>query len=535
MSPSRRAQRAPLGLSAAAAVVGVAFAFPALYLVWRNITSDTDPLGVLFSARTMQPLQRSLVLAVLVSVTTSVIGTALALVTTRTDLPGARLFRILLPLPLVYPTFVGAAAFIRTLSPGGIASDGLATLSLSDSYELRGLFGAWLVLTLFTYPYVYLPVAARLRSLPGSLEEAARLLGDSSWTAFRRVVLPQIATAISTGTLLVFLYAVSDFGAVQLMRYDTLTRAIWTTRLNNQQISLALSLVLLVLAAASVAGERLVARRFVSPARTQVGHALQLPLGRWRVPSVAGVTLVVLFALVAPVVALGDWAVTGISRDRSGDQTLFLSASDLVEPTVNTAYASALAAVGAVLAVLPVAFLVGRYRSRTGEVANSIVISTFALPGLLVALAVFFWTGEFAWTRSNLRDTVGLLVFAYVVRFGAQAMGSALVATSAVPPRLSDAAQMLGAGRWRRLATIELPLMAPGLLAGAGLVLLSTMKELPITLFVAPFEFPTLTTMTFNNFEDAFIAEAGITSLVLVALSAVLTWLLVIRRADHLS
>ena len=523
----------PRGLRWTSAILAFLFAFPAIYLVWRNITSDTDPFGVLFTRRTLDPLRRTLVLAVLVSATTAVVGTVLAWLTTRTDLPGQRLFRTLLPLPLVYPTFVGAAAFIRTLSPGGIASDLLGTIGLDGTIELRGLFGAWLVLSLFTYPYVYLPVAARLRRLPGSIEESARLLGDTSWNAFRRVVLPQISSAIATGSLLVFLYAVSDFGAVQLMRYDTLTRAIWTTRLNNQQVSLALSLVLLVLAGTSVGAERFLERRFTNPPSTKVGRPLQFRLGRAKVASFGLVALVVFLGLIAPAVALGDWAITGIIRDANGQRDLFLSASDIWVPARNTALASAITAFVAVLAVLPIAQLVTRHRSRVGEVANGVVISTFALPGLLVALAVFFWTGEFAWARENLRGTLLILIFAYVVRFGSQAMGSTQVAVASVPPRLDDAARMLGASRVRRFLTIDIPLMTPGLLAGAGLVLLATMKELPITLFVAPFDFPTLTTKTFTNFEDAFIAEAGIYALVLVALSALLTWLLVLRRSDH--
>ena len=92
----------------------------------------------------------------------------------------------------------------------------------------------------------------------------------------------------------------------------------------------------------------------------------------------------------------------------------------------------------------------------------------------------------------------------------------------------------MGAGRTRRLLTVDLPNMAPGILAGAGLVLLSTMKELPISLLVSPLGFSTLATRIFTSFEEAFVAEAGIMAVVLVALSCLLTWLLVIRRADHL-
>jgi iron(III) transport system permease protein len=113
-------------------------------------------------------------------------------------------------------------------------------------------------------------------------------------------------------------------------------------------------------------------------------------------------------------------------------------------------------------------------------------------------------------------------------------MGTALVAVKTVPEHLHDAAATLGADRWRRFRTVDLPVMRPGLLAASGLVVLSTMKELPISLIIAPIGFPTLTTRIFGSFEDAFVAEAGIMALVLVCASGFLSWILVLRRADHL-
>tara|TARA_Y100001949_G_C15823510_1_gene258825 strand:- start:200 stop:589 length:390 start_codon:yes stop_codon:yes gene_type:complete len=129
---------------------------------------------------------------------------------------------------------------------------------------------------------------------------------------------------------------------------------------------------------------------------------------------------------------------------------------------------------------------------------------------------------------------MALLIFAYVVRFGSLAMGIAFVAVKAVPNRLHDVAATLGADKRRRFRSVDLPAMKPGLLAAGGLVVLSTMKELPISLIVAPIGFPTLTTRIFGSFEEAFVAEAGIMALVLVCASAFLSWFLVLRRADHL-
>ena len=113
-------------------------------------------------------------------------------------------------------------------------------------------------------------------------------------------------------------------------------------------------------------------------------------------------------------------------------------------------------------------------------------------------------------------------------------MGVVLLSVAAIPRKLEDAGQTLGVTRFSRFVRINLPLMAPGLGAAAGLVILSTMKELPITLLISPLGFSTLATRMFSSFEEAFIAEAGILAVILVGLSSLLTWTLVIRKSDHL-
>ena len=531
----RHNQRAPLALKVIALISAFLFACPAIYLVWRNITSDSDPLGVLFSEQTLSPLMRTINLTVLVTLSAAILGTGLAWLTIRTDMPSRRILKIILPLPLVFPTFVGAAAFIRTLNPGGLANNLVEKIGIEKTLELHGLFGAWLVLTLFTYPYVFLPVAARLKNLSSSLEESARLLGDSSWSTFRKVVLPQIASSLLAGSLLVFLYTISDFGAVQFMRYDTLTRAIWTTRLNNQPVSFALALILLTLAAVAVIIETFVSRRFRKPDATTQVETVLISLGKWKPIAITASWLIVFLALITPTIALGDWAADGLLREFRGGRPLFIDFKDIIEPTINTAWISMLTALIAAAIVLPVSYLVAKYRSSIGNTANAIMTSTFAMPGLLIALSMFFWTLKTSWAAEHLRGTIIILIFAYLVRFSAQALGPAKASVASIPPSLEDASQVLGASKFKRFFTIDIPVVTPGLLAGSGLVLMSTMKELPITLLVAPFEFPTLTTKIFQSFEDAFVAEGGLLALILVLLSAILTWILVIRQADHLA
>ena len=525
-------RRGPAALVGAATVIGAVFAAPLAYLVWRTATGD-EPLGELYtSSATLTPLRNTLVLAAATAASTSVLGTALAWLTTRTDLPLRRMWGALAALPLVFPSFVGALALTASLSPGGLLDDPLAAVGV-DVTRPEGFWGAWLVLTLFTTPYVLLPVAARLASLPRSLEESARLLGRSPFSVFRTIVVPQVRGAVGAGALLVFLYALSDFGVVVLLRYDTLTRAIYTNRVLDRDQSVALALLLAVLALAVVAGERALARRRPVVEATGTAGALRVPLGRWRWPAVGAVGLWVAAALGAPLASLGLWAWRGLTGGTSSMASGDRRVGDLVEPALNTVGISLVTALVAVAAVLPLAYLAGRHRSSAADLPNALVATGFALPGLVIALAMVFWSRQLpeAW---GLYQSFSMLVVAYVIHLGAQSLRAAQVAVGAVPRRLDESARMLGAGRVRRLLTVDLPIMLPGLAAGGGLVLLSTMKELPITLLSAPIGFETLTTRIWADTESVFLAEAALASIVLVALSGVLTWTLVVRRADRL-
>jgi iron(III) transport system permease protein len=206
---------------------------------------------------------------------------------------------------------------------------------------------------------------------------------------------------------------------------------------------------------------------------------------------------------------------------------------DLLSPAWNTVSISLVTAVVAVAVMLPLAYLAARHRAAVSDFLSGLVSTGFALPGLVVALAVVSWAIGLP-EAIGLYQSFPLLVFAYTVNFGVMSLRSAHVAVAAVPRRLDESARVLGAGRIRRFGTVDLPLMLPGLAAGGGLVMLSTMKELPITLLVAPLGFNTLATRIWQNTESMFLAEAGLASLVLVLLSGVLTWLLVIRRAERL-
>ena len=227
---------------------------------------------------------------------------------------------------------------------------------------------------------------------------------------------------------------------------------------------------------------------------------------------------------------LGYWAWRGLTQ--TGEAS---PATELVVPTLNTAGLGLGTAVVTVAIVLPLAYLTVRHRSRVGDVANALVVGGFALPGLVIALALVRWVLDVP-LLGGLYQTLVVLVAAYVIHFGVAGDagrpggGRAPCRPGWTTPR-GCSAPAGGAG----CATVELPIMLPGLLAGAGLVLLSTMKELPATLLLRPTSIDTLAVHIWSAREAARWADTGMASIVLVALSAVLTWWLVARRVERLA
>ncbi len=504
--------------------IGLVFAGPAGFVVWRTVRLGGDLDDVL--GQVPGPLWRTIQLSVLVSVTTAIVGTGLAWLTTRTDLPFRRFWRIALVLPLVLPSFVGAAAFIAGLTPGGVIHDAFEAVGLTPPRRFRGLGASWLVLSAFTYPYVLLPVSARLAGLRPSLEESGRLLGLSSTATFFRVTMPQLRSAILGGGLLVFLYTLSEFGAVQLLGFDTLTRVIFATRQTNRALSFASATVVLVLAIAVVSLERSQRGRATPDDRASSATGRPLELGWRAAPALAACFTVLGVGLIVPLLSLGTWARRGLTAGR-------VDLADLVDPAINTATVSVLAAILAVAVVLPIALATTRRPHRLSDLAAVSVVGGFAIPGLVIALALAVLTLNTP-ALNSLYQTSTLLVFAYVVHFGSQALASNEAAVRAVPNGLRESSRLLEPNPVRRILRVDLPLMRPGLVAGGGLVMLSTLKELPATLLLSPIGFTTLSTEIWASYEEGFYAAAGLASLVLVALSALLTWALVLRRSEAL-
>lgn len=507
--------RAPLPLVLAAGLVVALLLLPLAYLVIR-VASGGRALEILGEASTWRLVLNTVLLAAGVVTASIFVGVPLAWLVTRTDLPARRVWAAAGALPLVIPSYVAAFCLLGFFGERGLLADALGVESLP---EIRGYWGSLVALTLATYPYVFLLTQTALQSLDPSLEEAARGLGTSGARAFVRVTAPALRPAAGLGALLVALYTLSDFGVVSLMNYDTLTRAIYVQykSLFDRAPAATLALLLVALTAVALVIEYRTRRR---GRLYRTGPGTQRPqpvvqLGRWKAPALVFCTAVVGLFLVLPAGVLGYWLVRGMANERALDVPW--------AQAVNSFGASGMAACIAVLAAIPVAVLALRYPSRTSRMLERISYAGNALPGLVIALSLVFFSARYA---SPVYQTLALLVFAYVVRFFAQGLSGVESALERVSPRYEEAARGLGRGPLQTLALVTVPLVRSGVLAGAALVFLSAMKELPATLLLRPIGFETLATEIWKLTQVGAYSQAALPALLLIAVSAPLLYLI---------
>ena len=511
--PARFRVHIPILWILAIAAAGAA-CIPLVYLIARAAHADADDWAGLFTDGVWRLLLNTAALTAAVTAASIALALPIAWLTERTDLPFARWWRAITIVPLAIPSYVGAFAFIIALGPNGSIQDLLAPLGVERIPDIHGFVGAWLALTLFSFPYLLIVLRAGLRDLDPGLEEAARSLGQSAWGAFWRVTVPQLRVPLAAGSLLVALYVISDFGAVSMMRFDTFTRAIYVrfgSAFDRSSVAV-LSIVLVALVAMLLAVDWR-QRRNARYHRLGSGAARApklIRLNRLRWPASTALLTVTAAALLVPVAVLCHWLAVGLQEGETFP--------GLWQAALNSVYASALAGAVTVAAAIPITIIVVRRPGRLSRLIDRAAYIGYALPGVVIAFSMIFFTLR---VMPGLYQTLAVLVFAYAVLFLPQAISGLRASLVRVQPGLEETARSLNRNAWQTFWSVTLPLIAPGVLAGFALVFLTTMKELPATLLLAPIEFDTLATRLWGHQEDVYFARAAANALLLLGCAAV--------------
>jgi iron(III) transport system permease protein len=492
---------------------------PMLWLVWEATTVEPErAYALIVSSQTALITANSIALMLAVTVFSILLGVPLAMLTTRTDLPYPRLWTIVAALPLVIPSYIGAIAFVSMFGSGG-EIDSLLGMTIP---RVDGLRGAVFIITLYTYPYVFLTTRAALLSMDSSLVDAARTLDASRLDAFRRVTLPQIRPGIAAGALLAALYAVSDFGTPAFMQANVFTSTIyWEFSGFAVEYAALLALQLIAIVAVVLVIEAGIGRDEDATGGTNRGSTIHL--GGWKWPAMGFVSLLAFLTLVVPVAVFANWLVRSVGDPIPSLEFQWTFA-------FNSVYLAVLAALVACAFALPVAYYSGRTNSLLSRVLERATYIGFAVPGIVIGLALVFLGTR---TLPSLyRQGVWLLVFAYVVRFLPQAVGTVRSSVLQIDDATLEAASTLNAGSIETFRRITLPLIMPGVVAGGVLVFLTTMKELPMTLMLQPIGMETLVMVIWNAQTALAYRYAAVPAFILILVSG-LTMIVLLRQEGY--
>lgn len=499
-----RRSKLPAALVVPAVLAAVASLAPLAYLV--DVAFDRGVAYLwdeLWQRRTLDLVVRSGLLAGAVTIASVAISVPLAWAVMRSDLVGRRVWRVVLALPLAVPSYLAAFAWISWES------------------SLAGFWGAFLVLTAVSYPYVYLPLTAAFSRLDQALDEIATVHGRGSTMRLMSLAARQCRGTLAAGSLLVALYVLSDFGAVATMRYDAFTWVIYGAYRAgfNPTRAAVLALVLVIIALGLVAAEASARGRAVTTMTSRaVGRHRPIRLRRNAVWFQLLAILVTLVSLAFPVWRILVWVDSYGAEDGFGD---------VMSALWGSVRYSVVAAVVTVMVALPIALLVARYRTRTTLLLDRSTYVTHALPGIVVAISMVF-IGVRVLRPVYLEAP--LLVLAYVALFLPLAVGGIRASAEQIPMGLDDVARSLGSSPMSVVRRINLPLIAPGLAAAAALVTLAAMKELPVTMLLRPTGTETLATRLWTYTTVSDYAGAGPYALAIIVFVAIPTAIATGRR-----
>jgi iron(III) transport system permease protein len=489
-----------LGLSL---LVVAALALPLAFLLTESLNAGASHVWhLIWRSLTFTLLWNTVRLTVVVTLCCAVIGTLAAYAVERTDLPGRHVWAALVVIPFAIPDFV--------------VSFGWSSLST----WISGFRGAVVVMTLAVYPLVYLPVAASLRGADPGHEEIARSLGAGRLSTFVRVTLGQARRAILGGCLLVALVILAEYGAFEILGYQTFTTEIFSEFSIgfNTASACALSLVLVVLSFVVLFAENGLrgggrvsrsgpgVRRVYEPRR----------LGRATAPVLFAFSALVIAALGVPVGSSIYWIFEGGAHALTG--------VSLVTAGLYTAGYGAAAGLLATLMALPLALLVARHPNRLRLLLARSTLLVLAMPGLVVALALSYFSeqhlGGFAY------QSAPMLIVAYAMMFFPLALIGVRTSVAQAPRALEEVATSLGVRRRAVFWRVTLPLVAPGLGAAFCLVFLSAVTELTATLILIPTNVQTLATQFWAYQQNLSYGQAAPFALTIIVIAAVPAYLL---------
>ncbi|CAM3116269.1 MULTISPECIES: ABC transporter permease [Corynebacterium] len=420
------------------------------------------------------------------------LGGAVALLLERTDVYGKGALRILLLSPLLVPPFVGAISWLQLFGN----NQGLNAVFGREIWNLYGADGVIFLMTLHSYPLVYVIVAAALRSIPADLELAARISGAGNARVLRTVTLPLLGPAFLSAFTLTAVSNLADFGIPSILgspvRFETLATMVYRMMesgivANPLQVVSTIGTVLLVLGIVAVVADYVVSARAANT--THTGASMPLPLGKSRAAVSVVAWIVALALTLGPLIGLTYRALLPAPGVPFTLENISLSnfQSTLENPRVIEGFTNSVTlALGAALLCgllgWAVGLLVTRTRARSNTALTLIVLLPTALPGLIIGVGWVIY-GRY----TDLYNTRWVILLAYVCAFTALVLQAVRAPLASMPAAVEEAARISGAGRLRAMLDTTGRMAIPAVVSGAVLVAVTAVRELTVSiLLIAP-------------------------------------------------
>lgn len=493
---------AALGLALLAAIVVVLVLAPLVMILLRAVL-DSEAGAFVPTARHVvtvltgsiywQALASTIVVAAIAAALATALGTALAWVFVRTTTLGRTVLEQIAQMPIFIPPFVGAVAWALLLAPRvGAVNRILAFVGIPlelDVYTHGGM--AW-VMGIYLAPYVMMIVAAALRSIDPSLEEAAQVFGLGKLQTALRITVPLVAPAILSGAVLAFTIAVGLFGTPVVLGWSRqillLTSRIWIgsqATPPDYGTMAVLSVWLIVLSLAATAAQRwaLAGRSYI----TVTGKGFRprsVELGGWSVVTFALSLVYVLLAIAAPLLVLVAAALSSYTwsgRYSLSNLTTALGSDDVWSTMQTSVTLSTAAATLAVALGLAIAWVTSRTRLPGRQALEYLVLLPISVPGIAFGVGVMF---EWIDLPVAVYGTALIILFAFIGRFTSYAVRSISASLVQLHPELEESARVFGYGPLRTFARITFPLILPSVLASWILLFSFFMTELSMVILL---------------------------------------------------
>lgn len=528
-----------LGLARSWSLAGYAVAallvLPLFALIFQAFQPDEAVFGHLMATVLPTYIINSLLLIFWVSLGALLLALPCAWLMARCEFVGRRYLQWALLLPLAMPAYIVAYVYTDLLDYAGPVQRGLRSIFGWDSPQdyffpdIRTLGGAACMLSLVLFPYIYLLARTAFMEQSLSLAHASRIMGCSPWQSFWRLSLPMARPALAVGVALVAMETAADFATVNYFAVPTLTTAVYDTWLGYGNLTAAakLSAIILLVVFSLIGFERFARRKqqlFQKQSRIQATDLYRLSMTQTLVAlSFCGMLLLLAFLL--PFGILLSYAIGYF--EQSWDKSFWqLSLNSL-----------SLALITSLLCCLIALLLmfVRRISPRQSDALPSRLASTgYALPGTVLAIGVLVPLTMLDFAINDLADLFGIagpgliltgsvmaLIFAFCVRFVAIAIGSVESSYKRISPSLDMVSLTMGQTPRQLLRRVHLPLLAKGLFAGALLVFIESMKELPAALLLRPIGFENLATYVFQFASDEKLEHGALAAIVIVLVGLV--------------